>query len=122
MDTFTTAYIQCALWSSTDDDDNPLEDNYLPSDLHVETRTKMDADCAKFQLEQMDWLTAEHFTGNGDYLSHAGHDFWLTRNHHGAGFWDGDWTTVAGKKLTEAAHQFGETHLYVSDDGEMYIT
>lgn len=20
-----------------------------------------------------------------------GHDFWLTRNGHGAGFWDGDW-------------------------------
>lgn len=21
----------------------------------------------------------------------AGHDLWLTRNGHGAGFWDGDW-------------------------------
>lgn len=37
----------------------------------------------------------------------AGHDFILTANHHGAGFWDrglGD----AGDTLTEAAHPYGE--------------
>jgi len=37
----------------------------------------------------------------------AGHDFILTANRHGAGFWDrglGD----AGGKLTEAAHAYGD--------------
>jgi hypothetical protein len=40
-------------------------------------------------------------------LARAGHDFWLTRNGHGAGFWDGDWPTY-GDLLTKVAHGFGE--------------
>jgi hypothetical protein len=49
-----------------------------------------------------------------------GHDFWLTRNRHGAGFWDrglGD----LGDKLTAAAHTYGESNLYVGDDGQVYV-
>lgn len=34
-------------------------------------------------------------------------DFWLTRNRHGAGFWDRGAGDV-GKRLTQAAHGFGE--------------
>ncbi len=37
----------------------------------------------------------------------AGHDFWLTRNRHGAGFWDGDWPTY-GELFTTIAESFGE--------------
>jgi len=33
-------------------------------------------------------------------------DFWLTRNGHGAGFWDGGWDH--GDELAEIAHSFGE--------------
>ena len=44
------------------------------------------------------------------------HDFALTRNHHGAGFWDGDWAEPWGKILTDLAHQWPETELYLSDD------
>jgi len=47
----------------------------------------------------------------------AGHDFWLTRNGHGAGFWDGDWPDDAGGRLTEASKKYGEFNLYVGDDG-----
>ena len=40
----------------------------------------------------------------------VGHDFWLTRNHHGAGFWDRP--EIYGcqenaDRLTESAHSFG---------------
>ena len=44
------------------------------------------------------------------------HDFALTRNHHGAGFWDGDWAEPWGKILTDLAHQWPEAELYLSDD------
>ena len=49
----------------------------------------------------------------------AGHDFWLTRNRHGAGFWNGDWFNVSGS-LTQLAQTFGEADLYVGDDGRIY--
>ena len=47
-----------------------------------------------------------------------GHDFFLTRNRHGAGFWDrglGD----LGQRLTEASHTYGETNYYVDEIGNI---
>lgn len=111
---FTTAYITCALWSSTDDDGEPLDKSHTVSDLAPEAVAKMEADCAKFQAEHGDEIK--------DNLEQAGHDFWLTRNHHGAGFWDGDWPDETGEKLTQAAHTYGEQSLYIGDDGQIYIS
>lgn len=51
----------------------------------------------------------------------AGHDFWLTRNGHGAGFWDGDWPEPHASILTEASKTFGETDLYIGDDGKVHV-
>lgn len=55
-------------------------------------------------------------------LEHIMHDFWLTRNGHGAGFWEpGDygWSDL-GDKLTEFTKHYGEVNLYVGDDGTIY--
>ena len=54
-------------------------------------------------------------------MDYAGHDFWLTRNGHGAGFWDRG-LGEAGKKLTDAAHAFGECNLYLGDDDVIHLT
>ncbi len=50
----------------------------------------------------------------------AGHDFWLTRNGHGAGFWDGDWPEPAATRLTASSKKYGEFNLYLGDDGKIY--
>ena len=52
---------------------------------------------------------------------HIAHDFWLTRNRHGAGFWDGDYPEPEATQLTDLAHTFGECHLYVGDDNKLYL-
>ncbi len=113
---FLQAYITSALWSSTDESDDqggePLDLNYSADDLAPETLAKMTADCAKF-------LT-ENAADIGDNVSQAGHDFWLTRTRSGVGFWDRDCWPDDGKRLTEAAHGFGEVNLYVGDDGKIY--
>jgi len=113
LDSFTGSYITTALWSSTDDNGEPIDRSYGRDDIADETLAKMIADCDAFQ-KQNEALLEE---GTSE---RAGHDFWLTRNRHGAGFWDGDWP-VNGDKLTEAAHAFGECHLYVGDDSKLYI-
>lgn len=46
-----------------------------------------------------------------------GHDLWLTRNGHGAGFWDRGLGTL-GDRLSEAARSLGEAQAIVLDDGE----
>ena len=50
----------------------------------------------------------------------AGHDFWLTRCGHGAGFWDGDRPEPAATVLTKASKAYGEVDLYIGDDGKVY--
>ncbi len=115
MDAFLNAYIVAALWSSNDEatpeGGEPLDANYGPNDLHAETLEKMKADCDRFQ--------AENATDIAGSEERAGHDFWLTRNHHGCGFWDGDWPE-AGERLTQACRNFPEVNLYVGDDGWIY--
>ncbi len=44
-----------------------------------------------------------------DEIEEAGYDFWLTRNNHGAGFWDGDWPKY-GEMFDRIAKGFGEAH------------
>lgn len=114
-DSFTRAYMEAALWSSTDDDGTPLDRDYSTADLSDETQAKMYADCAKFQELAGDLLDEVS-------LSQAGHDFWLTRNGHGAGFWDGDYPKEIGEKLTKLSKRFGEYDLYVGDNGTIYGT
>lgn len=117
LDEFTMAYIMAALW--TFDEEVPLGPfetsgrfQELFPKIDGATLAKMIADCAAFQ--KLADLT--------DYpTKNAGHDFWLTRCHHGCGFWENDYGTEDQcKKLTEQAHAFGNVDLYYGDDGKIY--
>lgn len=105
LDEFTRAYFECALWSSTDPNTNgePLDDVYEVQDISEDSAGKMIRDCEDFQEKAGALISGQE--------SRAGHDFWLTRNRHGAGFWDGDWPEADGEKLTEMSHGFGECTL-----------
>lgn len=50
----------------------------------------------------------------------AGHDFWLTRNGHGAGFWDGDWEEPYASHMDKISKLAGEAEVYIGDDGLLY--
>jgi hypothetical protein len=131
-DPFTKAYITTALWTGVE----PPEDHEMagvdklydltPSDLDSETLAAMIEDCRKFQQQHGAIITAAIATGevkcgpDFDEWGRAGHDFWLTRNGHGAGFWDGDWPEPFADQLTKAAKKFGESDLYTGDDGMVY--
>jgi hypothetical protein len=112
LDEFTRAYVECALWAETDDKGNPLDANYGLEDISPETLLAMIADCKQFQTDNYRMIAAD--------LSRAGFNFWLTRNHHGAGFWDGDYSKKIGQILTDRADEFGECSLYVGDDTLIY--
>lgn len=119
-DAFTRSYLETLLWSSTDSDGNPLDDEYSISDLSPDVIREAARDCAKFQAENADDIEAWPEASASRSAIRAGHDFALTRNRHGAGFWDGDWPDDAGERLTAAAHKFGEISLYDGDDGVIY--
>jgi hypothetical protein len=121
---FLAAYIETALWSSTDGDGIPLDDSkYADTELAPKTLQQFEADCAQFQTEyaklimELDDSVLRRFPPE----SHIPHDFWLTQNRHGAGFWDGDYPDRIGIALTNLAHRFPERSLYVGDDGKIYL-
>lgn len=124
MDQFTEGYITAALWSSTDNSDpdtggDPLEDNYEKEDIAPETMAEMIADCTDFQESNADDLAeAERLEPSQDAFR-SGVYFWLTRNHHGAGFWDRGLGDI-GDRLTKNSHPYGDVDLYVGDDGRIY--
>lgn len=121
LDAFTRAYIECALWSSTTgEDDTPMDREHSAEDIAPEALDQIVADCEKFQSDNAKWITRD-FSYKVNFTEQAGHDFWLTRNGHGSGFWDGDWTDEAGTALTDAAKGFETVDLYVGDDGKVYV-
>jgi hypothetical protein len=111
MDKFTQQYIESALWTSIDDDGEAMDASYNLSDLAPETLKAMEADCVAFQKQAGEMLD--------ENPEMSAHDFWLTRNGHGAGFWDGDWP-INGERLTELSKEFGEVDLYVGDNWLIY--
>jgi hypothetical protein len=127
LDTFTEAYITTALWSSVTDAGDPMDQDYSQSDISPEALAQIVADCQQFQTEHAQLLSDAIDAGvkcgpDFDATGRAGHDFWLTRCGHGAGFWDGDWAEPFGDQLTDAAKAFGECTLYVGDDGQLYLS
>ena len=83
-------------------------------DIEPNTLIKMADDCENFQQKYR-----ELYELGGWDDSKAGHDFWLTRNGHGTGFWDRSYKQpekeVIGKQLTEAAKTYGEYNLSLGD-------
>jgi hypothetical protein len=97
-------FLGTALWSSSDyengDENNnpPLDEKYNISDISQEFKDKCQIICDCFMNK------ASHlFTDYEIENSPIGHDLWLTIEHHGCGFWDGDYEN--GDELTKIAHE-----------------
>jgi hypothetical protein len=115
LDSFTSGYIECALWSSTESDADgnmgePLDDNYGPEDIALATLLEMVRDCKAFQRDND--IDLEVVATHGYSAKQAGHDFWLTRNGHGAGFWDRGLADI-GDRLSKASKAYGSVDLMV---------
>jgi hypothetical protein len=119
LDPMTKQYLVTALWAELDQSDpntggNPLDDNYCLNDFDPETVDNAIADCTEFRRRAGTLL-------DGLDLSTVGHDFWLTRQGHGAGFWDGDYEDSVGEALTKLSKEFGEIGEIYAQDGTVYI-
>jgi len=125
-DEFIQAYIECALWSSNNDRIDPeghgcpLDEDHGPEDLTANARATVLDDCLEFieaNAADLEYCLA----------SEAGRDFWLTRNGHGAGFWDrwhGDNAAelrAVCERLSDAAKARGESYMESTGDGQVEV-
>lgn len=118
LDAFTSAYIECALWSSITENGHPVDDECGIEDIEDDSLKAMVEDCKAFQTAY-----GELFDG---VESQAGHDYWLTRNGHGAGFWDREdsiYPECVRKFLTRISHEAGELYLMADtkEDGSKVV-
>lgn len=105
--------LEAALWSATDEDGAPLETRgFTLADIDDDV-----ADSFAREVGEFCHMQTRDVTGLG--AGQVGHDFVLTRNGEGAGFWDRG-LGEQGDRLTEACRPYGRFHLYIGDDGKIY--
>ncbi|MEU6263714.1 hypothetical protein [Saccharopolyspora shandongensis] len=115
---FLEGYIACAIW--TESKSANAHNQPVNSALYTRENISPKA-CADMHDECLDFATGNH---SGLYEldpEQCGHDFWLTRNGHGAGFWDRE-LAVLGERLTAAAKPYGEARLFVGDNGQLHYS
>lgn len=115
-------YISAVYFTDTGDIDQPPAD----AEMAQESEFKAMSDCADFlaycskggllaDLENE--LEKQNRAFSWDSF---GIDFWLSRNGHGAGFFDRGLNDV-GEKLQAAANTFGSSEVYAGDDSKIYF-
>jgi len=104
----TDAALEALAWSEVTDEGENEGTPYDSFNLEFssEARERMRAEVTAFIESNSEDL-------NGLEYEQIGHDFILTRNHHGAGFWDRG-LGERGERLTEAAHAYGSIGIYVT--------
>lgn len=109
-------YLICALWSSSDSDDIPMDQDHDIYDFAFEAvqEARDDLNAFLYECENKN-LIFGYFTN-----SDIGHDFWLTRVGHGAGFWDRD-PIGDGDAITEVCESYYMESCYTGDDGLVYF-
>lgn len=114
LDPFTRAYLETAIWADLRDEaGESLDHIYGVEDIAPQSLAQAIEDCAEFQAAY-----AAELAEADD--AHAGGDFWLTRNRHGAGYWDGDYPADIADRLTDGAHAYGTCYLDAYE-GQVHI-
>lgn len=128
VDNFVRGYLTAAVWSSLDyaapvdtSGNSPnLDARTSVEDFTAEAVAAAIEDCTEFRqrveaLGLTDRMLAVESVGGAEFT--AGHNLWLTRNHHGVGFWDGDYVDDAGEfgdDLTNAAQELPELNVWAT--------
>lgn len=117
-DRFFNAFLASLLWSETDGE-VALYAKFTREDIHPNTLAGLRQQCEQFIATNLDDLALATQAVDYDWES-AGHDFALSRNGHGAGYFDRGLAEV-GERLQEAAQAAGSAEAYPGDDGKVYV-
>lgn len=108
LEAFIDGYVHTLLWTGwVVDGEEVTADDLRDSAglMSEETLASVRRDCEDF------WTCNQGLLKDLDPWC-CGSDFLLTRNRHGAGFWDRGLGKL-GEELTEMSHPYGETNAYL---------
>lgn len=121
---FIEGYIDACLWANLYQDED--DDGSTSPDLPVElSRPLLTFDSVKDLVRDAVSFFTQEFTALSEAAENRawdllGHDFALTRNGHGTGFWDrglGD----LGDHLTDSAKVYGTVDLWLLNDNTIEV-
>ncbi len=115
---FLKGYIECIDFT----EEETLRVGEEPIDvveaLSHEALARIYSDCVDFffnEYRRLQLIISYSYT-----YGHAGHDFWLTRNGHGAGFWDRGFKED-GEELADHARIYCAVEVYCEYDGKVHL-
>ena len=111
-------YLAAAIWTATDDNGENL-DHFATFQFSDKSRERANNDLKRFVSEAGPLLEAAIACDNYT-IDMIGHDYSLTRNGHGVGFWDRGLGSI-GDRLSKIAAKHGEVSVYVTDEDEDVI-
>lgn len=125
LEAFVRSYIGTVLQDfqlTLRDEGNDIDLDMGNIDQH--TLAKMKAEATVFWNRNGPYILAREENndrGEWNIAERAASDFWLTRNGHGAGFWDrpelwGPYTD----RFTKDSEWFGNCDLYLGDEGKVH--
>jgi len=126
------ALAETILYTECDDNGTPLNRNYSIADFDeksLETLYREFQEFVRVVEKQVTGKIGENWNSIDDFYdlmqpseNQTEYDYILTRNRHGAGFWDGDWASEVSQILTDAAQDQFEICVYVAEDGKIYLS
>lgn len=125
LERMLAGYVECADFADCGPDHETHEKEWSG-----ELDARMAKDCATFIAMCDEYKVLDDLAELAPEYSDErfGHDLWLTRNGHGAGYWDRSELepmiealgVTLGTRLTQLAERMGGVDLYVGDDGLVY--
>ena len=116
IDAIVDSYLETVLWVGNDESSDFITKDLTIHDFDEKSKAQVKEDIIDFleKAHSQDETTAELASYNE---SSFGHNFFLSRNRHGSGFFDED-----NNKLQEISYSFGPSDFYIGDDGKGYLS
>jgi len=112
-DPMVRAYLECAEWCGLmEEDREALELSVFPK-WTIQTELNAAAICDMMRED-----VQSHFSKCYREEERIGRDLWLTRNRHGAGFWDGGWPEPFATEATKWSHAWGDAYVTFDPESE----
>ena len=116
IEKMTSNYLESALFTDEERLKEDVNDEYLDLEISNALKSNAKLDCTEFIKRCIE----SNITLDGYNLSQLGHDFWLTRNGHGTGFWDRkEIYRGNADDLSKIASTFGTVNLFIDSSGKI---
>lgn len=114
---FVSGYLEAMVWANVADEDSGAWQAY---DIADDSLNALECDARDFLASNYADIESAVNGHDGYGFDSAGHDYALTRNGHGAGYWDRGLGDV-GDSLTDMAQAAGCAYLIPDDDGWLIL-